>query len=1053
MNKDNLINELKERAKELNCLYETQELLNDKNKSPEVILQGIIDVIPPGWQFPDICIARIHCNGITVQSDEFKVTKWVQSTEIAMQDDVVIGKIEVFYTQERPEAFKGPFLKDEQRLIKTIADQIGAYFFHRKLKSVFEENKYNDDKKIAEWEVIIDMLRKTNSKLLISISRKMVNYMRWKGVVEAENLFNFFNPVNEKNGGLNKETNFPFQAKDEFASQEIIDRIFGVASKHINNQEILDNLSRWIKQDQSGFLVQILGYTLLSVGQLSNILERYHHLKKQGLELSPIRRRNVVVSLTRRLLTEQTSFLKLGKKFLDLDSFNELISKTIYPIDSYGKIGGKSTGLFLANHILQKSDLSNDLTEKVKIPKTWYITTDGLLTFMKHNSLEEIAEQKYKNLSQVRSEYPYVAYVFKNSSFPQAVLSGLSSMLDDFGVVPLVVRSTSLLEDQQNAVFAGKYKSLFISNQGTKEERLAELTNAIAEVYASTFGPDPIEYRIEHDLLDENEEMGIMIQEVVGQKVGDYFFPAFAGVAFSKNNFRWSSRIELDDGLIRIVPGLGTRAVDRLSDDYPILISPGKPNLRVNVTIEEIMRYSPKFIDVINLQNRSFETLNIDNLLYENGKKYPEINKIVSKISDGFVQEPSKLRMNFSEDKYVVTFNGLVQNTDFIQQIEAILNVLQTEFGYPVDVEFAHDGKDFYLLQSRPQSYSELNNPAEIPNPDIDDVLFSANKYISNGTVSNITNIVYIDPEKYSQISDFETLVEIGNTVGRLNKLLPKRQFVLIGPGRWGSRGDIKLGVRVTYSDINNTAVLIEVAKRKNEYVPELSFGTHFFQDLVEANIFYLPLYPDENDNIFNEYFFNTSVNALLHLLPDVEHLSEVIKVIDVPSEKNGKVMELLMNAELSKAVAVFSEKTEIDEFSSFGKKMNKVETKTDYHWRWRLEIAEKIASKLDVEKYAVKGLYVFGSTKNATSGPGSDIDLLVHFDGNESQRNCLVSWLDAWSVSLDYINFQRTGHKTGGLLDVHIITDEDIKNKNSFAIKIGAITDPAKPLKLGTDL
>lgn len=1052
MNKDDLLNELKERAKELNCLYETQEFLNNKNKSPEQILRNIIEVIPPGWQFPDICVARIHCKGITVQSHNFRVTKWVHSAEIRMQDDEILGKIEVFYTEERPKAFEGPFLKEELRLIRTIADQIGAYFFHKKLKSVFEQ-KQQQDKKTSEWEVIIDMLKKTDPKLLIRVSRKMVNYLRWKGIKEAENLFNYFNPDQNEQSGLTKETNTPFKAMNEWQSETFISNIFEVASKHLDKQEILDNISRWIKQDQTGFLVEILGNSALSVGQMSNILERFHHLKKQGLELTPIRKRNIVVSLARRLLSERREFVKLAKKFLDIDDFNELIGKTIYPVNSYGKIGGKSTGLFVANHILKKSSLSNDLSKNIKIPKTWYITTDGLLNFMKHNGLEEITEQKYKNLNQVRSEYPYVAYVFKNSSFSQSVSSGLSTMLNDFDEVPLIVRSTSLLEDQQNAIFAGKYKSLFISNQGTKEERLAELTSAISEVYASMFGPDPIEYRIEHDLLDENEEMGIMIQEVVGTKVGKYFFPAFAGVSFSKNNFRWSSRIEHNDGLLRIVPGLGTRAVDRLSDDYPILISPGKPNLRVNVTFDEIVRYSPKKMDVINLETNDFETLYVDEVIKECGKEFPEINKIVSKISDNFIQQPSKLRMNFEKDNYVVTFNGLVENTDFIEQIRTINNVLETELGYPVDVEFAHDGTDFYLLQSRPQSYSQNDKPAEFPdNIQFEDVVFSAEKYISNGTVTNIKNIVYVDTLKYSQITDYETLIKIGKTVGRLNKLLPKKQFILIGPGRWGSRGDIKLGVRVTYSDINNTAVLIEVARRKNDYVPELSFGTHFFQDLVEAGILYLPLYPDEQNNIFNEDFFARSNNILTDLIPDSEDLLEFIKVIDVQEQTSGKVLEVLMNGEQNKAYGLISDKKEtIEPFSI--KNTNYSLKSTDSHWRWRLEMAEMIASKLDSVKFGVKGFYVFGSTKNATAGPGSDIDILVHFDGNSVQKEMLLAWLNAWSLSLDYCNFQNTGHKTGGLLDIHIVTDEDIKNRDSFAIKIGAITDPAKPLKIGTNL
>jgi phosphoenolpyruvate synthase/pyruvate phosphate dikinase len=155
------------------------------------------------------------------------------------------------------------------------------------------------------------------------------------------------------------------------------------------------------------------------------------------------------------------------------------------------------------------------------------------------------------------------------------------------------VRSSSLLEDRAGSAFSGKYKSLFLGNRGTKEERLAALMDAVAEVYASIFGPDPTEYRAERGLLDVHEEMGILVQEVVGQEVGKYFLPVCSGVAFSNNEFRWSARIRRRDGLIRLVPGLGTRAVDRIADDYPVLIAPGQPNLRANVTVEEVLRIRP----------------------------------------------------------------------------------------------------------------------------------------------------------------------------------------------------------------------------------------------------------------------------------------------------------------------------------------------------------------------------------------------------------------------------------------------------------------------------
>src|SRR3990172_9089039 len=128
-----------------------------------------------------------------------------------------------------------------------------------------------------------------------------------------------------------------------------------------------------------------------------------------------------------------------------------------------------------------------------------------------------------------------------------------------------------------SGTFAGKYKSLFIANRGTKEERLAALGDAITEVFASMFGPDPVEYRLEHGLIDHHEEMGILIQQVAGRRIGPSYLPTFAGVAFSHNEFPWSSRLKRDDGLVRLVPGLGTRAVDRLSDDYPVLGGPGQP--------------------------------------------------------------------------------------------------------------------------------------------------------------------------------------------------------------------------------------------------------------------------------------------------------------------------------------------------------------------------------------------------------------------------------------------------------------------------------------------
>ena len=903
---NDLTSELKERAKELSCLYELQELLICKGKSTDEIFSEIVKVIPKGWQYPDICAVQIICSKNIYRSANFKKSKWSIKSDIIVLDEIV-GNVSVYYTEKRPVEYSGPFLLDEQKLIDTIAGQVSAFLLHRQLRSVFEEKAHPIREQKPEWFTIFEMLKGTNPKLLVSISRKMINLLCWNGIKEAENLLEYFNPTYKNKIELLKEgDNLPSQ---EVSNNDLISasfEIFELADKHLDEKIIIDSIHKWIKEDRSAFLIDVLENTGSSLAEISGAIERFYHLSPHGLELSPSREKSLKTSLIRRLLTDHPDFISIAKKFIDITDFHELLNRIISPVGSYGKLGGKSSGLFLSSHILWKSADSNSFFSQIKVPKTWYITSDGILSFMKGNDLEDIMEQIYKDIDQVKKEYPYVVHVFKNSPFSPEMIKQTSLALDELSDNPLVVRSSSLLEDRMSTAFAGKYKSLFISNQGTKEERLLEVLDAIAEIYASVFGPDPIEYRKEHGLQDFHEEMGILIQEVAGKRVGKYFLPAFAGVAFSYNDFRWSNRIKKEDGLIRMVPGLGTRAVDRLSDDYPILIAPGQPQLRVNVAIDEMVRYSPKKIDVINLEKRTFETIDIQQILKESGKEYPGIHRIVSLVTDNFIQQPGKFGMNFEKDKYVVTFNGIINNTDFAKQVHAVLNVLEKEYECPVDIEFAHDGDHFYLLQCRPQSQSIAGMPAAIPyNIDEEEIIFSANRFIPNGTVSNISHIVYVDPIKYSELESYEKLAEVGRIIGHINKILPRRQFILMGPGRWGSRGDIKLGVNVAYSDINNTAMLIEIARKQKNYVSELSLGTHFFQDLVESNIRYLPLYPDDAGIFFNERFFSGSKNRLSSLIPDYASFSDVIKVIDVSDSSDGNVLQILMNANEEKAYAI----------------------------------------------------------------------------------------------------------------------------------------------------
>ncbi|PKL82061.1 MAG: pyruvate, phosphate dikinase [Ignavibacteriae bacterium HGW-Ignavibacteriae-3] len=1052
---DNLVFELQERAKELNCLYTIEDSLNRSDISLRQAFHTVINAIPPAMQFPKKCKSRLIYGDIVYQTSDFDETNWFIKSEIIVQDKLV-GNVAIYYLEEIPPANNGfgPFLKEEKKLLNTIADRLGHFILHHKLKNVFNEfrnvREQVDGRTKGEWRIVLDMIRKTDPNLFMSLLRKMLHLLCWKGVEEAEMLMKHTNLV--LRGGSDEEKNYDDNKPLKFTKitnyDQYVETILRLADDNLPDEIILGRIQKWIQEDKSSLLIKVVDNQATSLSEIADAIRKYFHMTPEKFELPMSTIKGLRVSLLRRFFTDHLDYISVAKEYVKLTDFYDLIDKMIFPAGSHGKLGGKSAGLFLAAHILNKEAENNELLQNIKTPKTWYITSDGVLYFMRHNNLEEVLEQKYKDIDEVRIEYPHVVQLFKNSEFPPDIIKGLSVALDDLGERPLVVRSSSLLEDQIGAAFSGKYKSLFLANQGTKQQRLIALMDAIAEVYASTFSPDPIEYRAERGLLDFHEEMGVMIQEVVGTKIGTFFLPAFAGVAFSNNEFRWSPRIKREDGLLRLVPGLGTRAVDRLGDDYPVLISPGQPNLKVNISPDELIRYSPRRVDMINLTTNEFESIEINEILKEHGAEYPLFTQIFSVLEGTMIRQPNEWDAGDPFKDFYVTFDGLITNTNFLKRIETILKTLQMKIKAPVDIEFAHDGKDFYMLQCRPQSFTGESNsdviPKDVPR---EKIVFTANKYISNGKVPDITHIVYVDPQKYSEISDRNKMLQVGRAISKLNKTLPKRKFILIGPGRWGSRGDIKLGVSVTYSDINNTAMLIEVARKKGNYVPDLSFGTHFFQDLVEANIRYLPLYPDDPGIIFNDKFFDESKNIFPDLLGEFKHLSEVIKVLDVKEATSGLILKVLMNSDQEQAIGLFT--------TGSGDVLQDQESKElfDYHpsdhWRWRMKMAEKIASEMDAERFAVKGLYVFGSTKNAASGPGSDIDLIVHIDSQKCDIKGLNLWLEGWSLALSEMNYLRTGYKAQGILDVHIVTDEDIKAKSSFAAKIDAVTDAARPLKM----
>ena len=758
-----------------------------------------------------------------------------------------------------------------------------------------------------QWRASLAVMRRADHSLLLRISRKLINHLCSLGSTEAQRLLAAAQTAADP-ATIFGESNVP--APKHALNTELLlsDTPFELASAFLGDEELLRLLLRWLQADRARALLKVAANPGSSLQEIGAALRRHRDIFSAGV-LPQSTCKSVRVMLCQRYLTDQLDFIKAAKDVVTVDDFHALLDRIVLPPSSHGKLGGKGAGLLLASWILDSAKQDGRECGEVRLPRSWYLASDAVLDFVARNDLEEVMRQKFNDPEEIRREYPNIIQIFKHSLFSPDVVRGLAAVLEDLGDRPVIIRSSSLLEDRFGTAFSGKYKSLFLANQGTPEERLDAMLDAIAEIYASVLGPDPIAYRRDRGLLEFDEQMGILIQEVVGRRVGRWFLPAFAGVAFSRNELRWSSRIGREDGLVRLVPGLGTRAVDRVGDDYPVLLVPGQPTLRANVQPQEVVRYSPQLADVIDLETSRFVTLPIAELLASCGTDFPGFEQLFSIYRDGMLSRAGKLFVDTEKDDLVVTFDGLVNQTPFLRSMAAILRRLEDGLGHPVDIEFAHDGEHFYLLQCRPQSQADAVLPTVIPR-DIppERVVFSAHRYVSGGTVAQISHVVYVDPEAYAALPDREAMVAVGRAVGRLNQVLPRRNFILMGPGRWGSRGDITLGVSVTYADISNTAMLIEVARRKGSYLPELSFGTHFFQDLVEARIRYLPLYPDEGEGQFNEDFLKRRPSCLSDLLPELapegSALSACLRVIDVPATSEGRILRVLLDAERDEALA-----------------------------------------------------------------------------------------------------------------------------------------------------
>lgn len=637
--------------------------------------------------------------------------------------------------------------------------------------------------------------------------------------------------------------------------------------------------------------------------ELADKVHRFCELPLGETLLAPAEVVGTRVALLRHFISDQLEFIGVAKHHLMIRDFDEVIRRIIGSDEGHGRIGGKAAGMVLAHRILADAEKGKESFLPVAMPDSYFLRSDVVDDFLRLNRMEEYQSQKYKPIEEVAREYPLIKGVFRNGDFPLKIVHDLRRILQQLGTVPLIVRSSSLLEDRYGTAFCGKYASIFVANQGPLEQRLRALLGAIAEVYASILAPDPILYRREHNLLDYVEEMGVLIQRVVGVNVGNFLFPPVAGVAFSRNEYRWSPRIKREDGLMRLVMGLGTRAVDRSGAEYPRMVALGEPTIRPESTVEEILRCAQKTVDVVDLERNRLRSVRLSELPIENGE-LPTLDKLVSIHRDGELFMPTGQRVDADPASLCITFDKLLRSTPFVQEVRDRLARLEDAYQAPVDLEFATDGNKFYILQCRTLCQAADAGPVAIPDgiPQ-SDIIFDAHRYVRTGLAAGIEYVVYIDPMVYDAVPTRQRRVELARAVGRINRKLPRGSFILIGPGRWGS-SDIRLGLQVGYADINHCSVLIEVARKSGGFCPEVSFGTHFFQDLVEAGIHYLPLYPDEDGNRFNEDFLTKSPNALTEIVPEDAEFADCIRVIHVPAAAAGRTLTLAMDGESDQAVA-----------------------------------------------------------------------------------------------------------------------------------------------------
>jgi len=599
---------------------------------------------------------------------------------------------------------------------------------------------------------------------------------------------------------------------------------------------------------------------------------------REALNLPAELQEQVKTRLMHMIFGGRSRMFELCKKYFSLNDILDISSRVV----GTGQIGGKSIGMLLARKILETEDKANFLP-CLEPHDSFYIGSDVFYTYIVENGL-----WKLRIAQKSREGYfkyaPELKKKILNGKFPKNIQEQLLQMLEYFGQSPVIVRSSSLLEDNFGNAFAGKYESVFCANQGTPEERYEAFEQAIKTVYASSMNEDALAYRMNRGLAGLDEQMAILVQRVSGDQHGDWFFPHLAGVGNSTNLYVWDKSIDMDAGMLRLVFGLGTRAVDRESGDYARMVCLDDPMRIPPMTLEDRKKYSQHGADVISLKENRLVSVDLDSIFSRNIKADKELF-----VSPDF-QTASRLRelgYTGSIRSYIYDFNKLLGRTGFPAVMRRMLALLSRVYDHPVDIEFtANFTKDdrfrINLLQCRPLQTRGPGRAPGIPDVDRDECFFVVKGNFMGGNIRlPVDYVVYVDARAYSMLNEQEKYA-VARQIGQINMKLKGKSNILVGPGRWGTTTP-SLGVPAHFSEICNMSVICEVSSAEAGFMPELSYGSHFFLDLVESGIFYVAIIEGHKDVVFNRQRILENENLLEFLLPDCKTYPDVIHVSETP--------------------------------------------------------------------------------------------------------------------------------------------------------------------------